>query len=254
MILDLKALAWFKNHVKKLAGILLATALVASCAKKDIEVPPRIPVVPSVAKLPAITPPSVDRVQDTAASQRSTIRRVEQDNRELTKKIGSAEKQSSELRRLLAARIAEEQANKAQLEEIARVAEKEREALKEMGVTIASQKATIDLLNGTSKELESQIRDLAAKVAVSNRRAADLDSQLDTANTTIASLAGAHDEAVVQAGKLKAQNAVERERTKTANRWKWRFFWWAIGSTAVVLVILGLYAISVYRKFATPFL
>ena len=221
--------------------LLACVALLASCSSPPnpgATVPP-----PTVAPLPEAARPSTAKAVPLVRESSLGIEKVRNENEALRATVEESTKANTNLGTLLTRSIGEGQATKERLIEIEDLVNVERGLNEELLDAADRQAATLKTLGLTNFTLEVEINALTASIAVSNQRVTDLDSQLTVANGRIEGLTEAHNAAVDNALEWKDAAAVSKGRIEAEKAWKWRFFWWAIGAT---LLIVGYVALRLY--------
>lgn len=222
----------------KLLLSIPCACLLVSCGSPSIPSAPVSP--PTVAPLPAVERPSVERVAPLARVTSQELTRAKTENDRLRDTVDEAHAANASLSGLLSRSIKEGQATKERLLEIESLVNEEKRLNVALKESAEVQTATIDRLQANAAKMEEEVAMLSQKISVSNQRLADNQTQLEAANSRIAELAEAHNTAVQNALEWRDEVAQAEGRISAEKSWKWRFFWWAVGATILIVGYVGL--------------
>jgi chromosome segregation ATPase len=218
----------------------LCAFLLVSCGGRS-PLPPSAPVTPpTVPPLAEVERPSVRTAVPLARESVRAIERARSENERLRDHVAEAEEVNKNLGQLLAESIEDGSASKERLLEIENLVKVEKSINEAFRVTVERLVVINTGLHKTAAELEDEISRLGEQIAVANQRLDDTTDQLIQANSRINGLTTAYNDAVANAGEWKDAAATATGKIETEQTWKWRFFWWAVVATGLILGYIGL--------------
>lgn len=214
---------------------LLSVLLVSCGAGGPKDPPPPQGIAPTVPGGREIEKPSIDVVRPLTDKQAEELGRVRDENSQLRGVVDRVEANADTLAEVLNRTLEEGQADKMRLREINDLFLKERDFGKELRALVDTQSMTIGRLTTTTETLKREVGLLGDRIAVANQRLIEQDDNLSLANQRIRILTTQKDDAVTISNDWKAEVAVEAGKTDAEKRWKWKFFWWGMGATVLLV-------------------